>query len=512
MRICLISREYPPETGFGGIATFTRHLALGLKASGHDVEVVCLAKAEARTLSDEGIAVHRVLPYDFQSTLSSVALCMPYTKYLITAATALWDKFAQLHDEKPFDVVDTPELLAEGIMPAITRAAPLVIRLYTPHSKFIAEKFHNVSASFDHQNVAMIERIAMLQADVLTSPSRDLAEFVAKDLNYPLDDIAIVMNPLDTAVFCPDGEKALPPSEKLRVIFVGRLEERKGITYLIEAIPKVVSQFKNVEFVIIGDDTDTAKGGISVLTQLKDTLKRSGCADHVTFIDRVVLTALPSYYRSADISIVPSVYDNSPYTALEAMSCGRPVIGTSGGGTKEYVVHGQSGLIIEPRDADAIAEALLQLLNNPAERERLAQNARKRAVENFDRKAVAAQTVKIYEQAIANFVGTHKRSLYRHDFRRATSDSSVYLDSLNKCLYDLLYQTSFTFKIGHWWQILKARPRLFGLKAFRRVWRIYLKTVGTRDDQMPANYKKLEATISTKESPARDGELAGRTD
>ena len=60
MRICLISREYPPETGFGGIATFTRHLALGLKALGHDVEVVCLATEKARTVDDEGIPVPSV--------------------------------------------------------------------------------------------------------------------------------------------------------------------------------------------------------------------------------------------------------------------------------------------------------------------------------------------------------------------------------------------------------------------------------------------------------------------
>jgi glycosyltransferase involved in cell wall biosynthesis len=512
MRICLISREYPPETGFGGIATFTRHLALGLKALGHDVEVVCLATEKARTVDDEGIPVHRVLPFAFKSKLSSVNRCMPYLTYLLQASTALWDKFARLHAATPFDVVDTPELLAEGIMPAITRVAPLLIRLYTPHSKFISEKLHNVTASFDHQTLAMLERLAMLQADVLTSPSRDLAQFVASDLNYPLDDIAIVMNPLDTAVFCPEGEKALPASTKLRVIFVGRLEERKGITYLIEAIPKVVSQFKDVEFVIIGDDTDTASGRTSVLAQLKQSLKDSGCEAYVTFVDRIALAALPNYYRSADISIVPSVYDNSPYTALEAMSCGRPVIGTSGGGTKEYIVDGHSGLIIEPRDADAIAKALLKLLTDPEERARLAANARQRAVANFDRKAVAEQTVKLYELAIAHFAATNERSLYRHDFRRATDDAAIYLDSLNRCLYDLLFQTSIRFRISHWWHFFKARPRLFAAKALHRVSRLALKIVGTRDDQMPAYMKKLEANISTRELAPRDGELAGRTD
>jgi glycosyltransferase involved in cell wall biosynthesis len=506
MRICLLSREYPPETGFGGIATFTRHLAFGLKALGHDVEVVCLAKEIARSLDDEGIPVHRVLPFAFKSKLSSVDRCMPYSKYLLTAATALWDKFAELHAARPFDVVDTPELLAEGLFPAVTRAIPLVIRLYTPHSKFISEKLHNVSASFDHQNVAMLERVAMLQADVLTSPSRDLAEFVAADLNIPVDDIAIVMNPLDTAVFCPEGTQALPPSDKLRVIFVGRLEERKGINYLVEAIPKVVREFKNVEFVIIGDDTQTAVGGTSVLATLKSSLRESQCESYVTFIDRISLAALPDYYRSADISIVPSVYDNSPYTALEAMSCGRPVIGTSGGGTKEYVKHKQSGLIVQPRDVDAIAACLLMLLTDPEERKRLATNARTRAVESFDRKAVAAQTVDLYKLAIANYAATGKRSLYRHDFRRATSDAATYLDALDRSLYDLMYQTSLRFRFSHWWHYFKARPRLFAGKAALRLGTRAFKMLGRSDEQMPAPIKKLAATIASTESRAAQAE------
>ena len=115
----------------------------------------------------------------------------------------------------------------------------------------------------------------------------------------------------------------LAPQNKLRVLFVGRLEERKGINYLIAAIPAVVKACPNVEFVIIGDDTSTAEGQTSVLVKLKESLKASNSEKHVTFIDRVPLDSLPSYYRSADVSIVPSVYDNSPYTCLEAMSCQR---------------------------------------------------------------------------------------------------------------------------------------------------------------------------------------------
>lgn len=513
MRICLLSREYPPDTGFGGIATFTKHLAHGLKNLGHDVVVVALAKDKAKLADDNGIPVHRVEAYPFTSKLSALSMCIPYSKYVLFCCTALWDKFAQLHAEKPFDVIDTPELLAEGIIPAVTQTVPQVIRLYTPHSKFIAEKLHNVVPSFDHQFVALLERIAMLEAAVLTSPSNDLAEFVAGDLGIKQSQIQIVRNPIDTQIFTPDGDKALPPTEKLRLLFVGRLEGRKGITYLVDAIPKIVAACPNVEFVIIGDDTTTAEGMTSVLTGLKKSLSDSNCAKYVTFIDRISLDALPSYYRSADISVVPSVYDNSPYTCLEAMACGRPVIGTDAGGTKEYIEHNVSGLIIPACDSNAIAEACIKLLTDKAERTRLSQGARQRAVKYFDRTEIARETVKCYELATRLH---HERSqskaahsLYNHDFKQATGDAAALIDSFDKAIYDLLFQRSYRFRIAHWWRILKARPKLFAAKLTAKFMRNGLKLIGTSEAKMPPLLKNIEASIESKDRERLSG-IAGK--
>lgn len=503
MRICLISREYPPETGFGGIATFTKHLAHGLKNLGHEVVVVALAKDKAKLADDDGIPVHRVEPYPFTSKLSAVGLCMPYTKYVLLSCTALWEKFAELHSAQPFDIVDTPELLAEGIIPAVTQVVPQVIRLYTPHSKFIAEKMHNVVPTFDHQFIAMLERIAMLQAAVLTSPSNDLANFVASDLGLPVDRVQIVRNPIDTTVFTPEGNKALPSSEKLRILFVGRLEGRKGITYLIDAIPQVVAQFANVEFVIIGDDTTTGEGMTSVLTSLKKSLEASNCTKYVKFIDRIALDDLPSYYRSADISVVPSVYDNSPYTCLEAMACGKPVIGTDAGGTKEYIEDGVSGLIIPACNTEAIAKACISLLANSDERSRLSAGARERAVKYFDRTEIARQTVDCYELA-QSIYNQRKASLasgvlYNHDYKKATEDAASLIDSFDKSLYDMLFQRSYRFRIDHWTRALRARPRLFAAKLLTKFSRIGLRLVGTKENKVNALVKNLENSIITKD-------------
>ncbi len=92
-------------------------------------------------------------------------------------------------------------------MPGTVQECAAVIRLHTPQSKIIAEKFHNVTPSFDQQFVAMVERIAMLNCDVITSPSLDMAQYVSSDVGIALEQIRIVYNPADEKRFTPDGKK-----------------------------------------------------------------------------------------------------------------------------------------------------------------------------------------------------------------------------------------------------------------------------------------------------------------
>lgn len=511
MRICLISREYPPETGYGGIATFTRHLAQGLHELGNEIVVVSLAETTPKIVDDNGVTVHRVVPFVIPGDLGAVSMCMPYSRYVLKTSTALWQKFFELHEQNPFDVVDTPELLAEGLYPAVTKAAPLVIRLYTPHSKFIAENLHSVSANFDHQFVAMLERVAMLSADAITSPSDDLAEFVSEDLSYPISKIRIIRNPIDPEIFSPDGPCALPEPKGLRVLFVGRLEERKGINYLVQAIPGILQACPDTEFVIIGADTQNAEGGQrSVLAELRDFLARSGSIGKVKFISRVPLDQLPEYYRSADVCVVPSVYDNSPYTSLEAMACGRPVVGTSGGGTKEYVTHSECGLIVPPRDAEALKDAIVTLLKDGKLRKRMSESARYRVLEKFQRKQIAKETVALYSEAIARFA-TKPKVLYLKDTDHALADSAVFLYTFDKMIYDLVYQKSWRFRITHWWTLGTRRPRLLLARVLLRVAKGTAKLFGPQTGSQPRFIQWLEGQVGSKqESPFANLAIAAK--
>jgi glycosyltransferase involved in cell wall biosynthesis len=274
MRICLLSREYPPETGWGGIGAYSQQFARALSELGHEVHVVCLTKRDSQSpesdYMDGLVTVHRVPWAGVLEQWVLVLATLPNTHHLLKAAVAMWQKFLSLHKQKPFDIVEAPDHLAEGLFIALTGVAPLVVRLHTPHFKLVADGYHNLGRDLDNEVVANLERLAILEADVASSPSIDLAGFVAGATGMALENIEIVRNPVDTQKFCPEGERASPPGVRFDdpeapiVFFAGRLEARKGIKYLIEAVPKIVKQIPRAQFVVLGADTMTEADGGSV--------------------------------------------------------------------------------------------------------------------------------------------------------------------------------------------------------------------------------------------------------
>lgn len=512
MRICLISREYPPDTGWGGIGAYTFQHASALKKLGHDVEVIALAKegeVKRTVLTDAltGVKVHRAPWGELLSELGTIWVTVPYSHYLLKSALALWTTFQKVHSEHPFDVAEAPEHLAEGLFPALTRVCPLVVRLHTPHSKIVSEGLNNLKSTnphsgtaFDYHLIANLERMAMLNADVLSSPSRNLASYVASDCGLSLDKIEIVHNPVDTARFCPEGERAITGGGGALVFFAGRLEERKGVQHLIEAVPAVLSRCPEARFVVCGADTATAAGGTSMLALLKEQLAKNGSSHAVQFVSHVNHADMPGFYRSADVCVVPSLYDNAAYTVLEALSTGKPVVGSSAGGTPEYVLHDHSGLIVPPADSRQLAQALIELIEDKCKCARLGQQARSDALQKFDRLKVAALAVETYERAIERHRHNVEFAVYKKPPEELLGDIQDLLYSYHKGLYDLLSRYSLKFRIEQGVTLAMKRPRLFVGKALLSFLKPLANTAALKRSKLSYAVKRLEATVEAREA------------
>src|SRR5262249_33699930 len=143
-------------------------------------------------------------------------------------------------------------------------------------------------------------------------------------------------------------EPAAARSRKTRLLFVGRLESRKGIDVLLDAIPDVLAQFPDAVLDIVGDDTIPKPDGT---TSKHEFLKRDLAAlvrARITFHGRVEEHELREFYRDCDIFVAPSRYESFGLVFLEALMFGKPVIGCDAGGGPEVVTDGETGYLVAP--------------------------------------------------------------------------------------------------------------------------------------------------------------------
>jgi glycosyltransferase involved in cell wall biosynthesis len=167
----------------------------------------------------------------------------------------------------------------------------------------------------------------------------------------------------------------------------------KGLVPLLEAIAKLRAE-RDVDLVIIGNPK--AKGRVA------NAMERLGLGDIVTTISGVSDEELARLYGEAEVAIVPSLYEGFSLPAIEAMSCAVPVVATTGGALPEVVgVSGETGLLVEPNDPDALVGAIRRLLDDEGLRDRLGAAGRERVIERFTWQVTARGTAACYDAILA---------------------------------------------------------------------------------------------------------------
>lgn len=201
-------------------------------------------------------------------------------------------------------------------------------------------------------------------------------------------------------VYIPNGvdpefwaQKENEPREKrsgVTFLFVGRLEEQKGLKYLIEAAKDLKSEEVNFSVLLVGDGSQRHL--------LEHFVTSNGLGNHVRLLGKVGLEDLRRIYLNSDIFLLPSLWEGMPLTLLEAWASGLPVIITNVGNIPDICVNRENAWIIEPGNETDLYDAMLALGRSRELRDRLGRNGLATVQENYSWKVVAEKTVLLYKK------------------------------------------------------------------------------------------------------------------
>jgi D-inositol-3-phosphate glycosyltransferase len=206
--------------------------------------------------------------------------------------------------------------------------------------------------------------------------------------------ITIIPCGVDTERYRPEGPAA-PRTRRPRLLYVGRLVERKGIGDAISALAGVA----DAELIIAGGPSPAELHLDAEVGKLTGLARGLGLGERVRFLGRVDRSVLPELYRSADAVVCVPWYEPFGLAAVEAMACGVPVVASAVGGLSDTVIHNVTGLHVPPRCPERVAAALRQLLADPSLRLRLGIAGRIRATEQYSMDGVITKTLHAYTGA-----------------------------------------------------------------------------------------------------------------
>ena len=295
-----------------------------------------------------------------------------------------------------FDVVHDNQTLGWGILALQRQGWPLLETIHHPitvdrrlelaHAQTLREQ---IGKRRWYAFTKMQTQVARRLPRVLTvseSSKRD----IANDHGVPPERIHVVPVGVDPELFSPLPEIARVPG---RLITTASADvTMKGLSFLLEAVAKLRTE-RHIELTIIGKaKTDSpASRAISEL----------GLADAITFVSGVSDRRIVELYAEAELAVVPSLYEGFSLPAIEAMSCGVPLVATTGGALPEVAgKHGETCFLTEPGDAEALAAVLQDALDHPEARDRVGRAGRQRVVNQWSWRHTAERTVEQYRAVI----------------------------------------------------------------------------------------------------------------
>lgn len=401
MRIALISYEFPPDTGKGGIGTYTLQLALLLAQYKIDVHVFSGTFKNSYDEEVQQICVHKVnckTPFDFREKVVPV--------------------FFKVHFIKAFDIIESPEIHSNALeIIKLFPLIPFVVRLhgsnylvehlkkkYTPlfsKVRYFIGAFRRGRIDlgywrkYDYLNDTDFK--FAIKANSITVPSDIMKSWAVKNWCMLPKNIQVIPNP-----FIPTTALLQEPINKIlvkrEIIFFGRLNVLKGLVNGTMAMKKILLIFPEYHFKVIGDDGAGPVPGESMRKWMQKKLKN--VINQVSFYDGQVYEKLPAFLSDASIVLLPSLFESFSYTCAEAMAAGKAVVGSFGTGMEDMIINNYSGILINAESSKNIYEAIKILIENNDLRYSISINARNIIGTAFNGQVLAEQYIQHYKKIL----------------------------------------------------------------------------------------------------------------
>jgi len=307
-------------------------------------------------------------------------------------------ELAQLIETYHVDVAQTHILeVLDFLVLSLRGHADLRVVLWTiQNAEFLPTHQHWLLKS-KRAVYSLFYRWLAARVDGFIAVSDEVRQALLRQLGSIQDKIFTICNAVNLRAFDRVSDKValcaqlgLPPESRLLAV-VGRLTEQKGHCYLIEAARSVVATCPEAHFLFIGDG--------ELRHDLQQQVQQAGLAQHIHFLG--VRNDVPDLLAAADLFVLPSLWEGLSVALLEAMAAGKPIVATSVSGTVQALTHGETGLMVPPRDSQALAGAIAQLLTDPAQAQMLGQAAKQHVVANYGAQKQAREHVALYRQLLS---------------------------------------------------------------------------------------------------------------
>ncbi|MFC2013376.1 glycosyltransferase family 4 protein [Chloroflexota bacterium] len=348
MKIALVS---PYDFAFpGGVTNHISALARHFTRMGHQVKVIAPASEAASNFNNKLIPVGKPRPVPASGSIARV-----------TISPWLSPRIESVLKEEKFDIVHLHEPLMPMLCTTVLRLSKAT-NVGTFHAFCGQSGYDFMGYNFGRPLSTMLLKRWFHRLDGKIAVSKPAMEYVRK---YFPGDYNIIPNGIDLEHFSP----TVSPidefcDDKMNILFVGRLEKRKGLNYLLKAYKRVKQEIPESRLIVVGP-------GKKLRRKCEKEVVKSGLKD-VVFVGYTSYDDLPRYYKTADIFCAPATgWESFGIVLLEAMAVGKPVVASSIDGYANVVTHGDEGLLVPPRDEEKLAQTLISLMGDQSLRQQM---------------------------------------------------------------------------------------------------------------------------------------------